>query len=211
MKYLAGIARGEEVEVPDDKIIDIPAKTVREGDAQAYWDRLKELQAIGKEAEDAPKPADSDLRFAFVINNPDPFWSYARAGCYKAEQEFGIIADFEAPHDGSPTAQNRILENILQRGGYRGVAVSPNDPDNQTAILNEVAAAMPLLCHDSDAPESDRLFYLGTNNYEAGRLLGKLVKETLPDGGKLMIFVGKIDVLNASERRRGLLEELAAE
>ncbi len=210
MKYLAMINRGEEVDVPEDKLIDIPAKTITKSDAQSYWDSLKELQGIGKAAESAPKP-ESDLRFAFVINNPDPFWSYARAGCYKAEQDFGIIADFEAPHDGSATAQNRILENLLQKGGYSGVAVSPIDPANQTATLNEVAASMPLICHDSDAPESERRFYLGTNNYEAGRLLGKLVKKTLPDGGKLMIFVGKIDVLNARQRREGLLDELAAE
>ena len=36
------------------------------------------LQAIGKEAESAPQP-ESDKKFAFVINTPDPFWSYARA------------------------------------------------------------------------------------------------------------------------------------
>ena len=68
---------------------------------------------------------------------------------------------------------------------------------------------MPLLCHDSDAPESDRRFYLGTNNYEAGRMLGKLVMERMPEGGKLMVFVGNMDVLNAQQRRQGLIDELS--
>ena len=68
-----------------------------------------------------------------------------------------------------------------------------------------------MITHDSDAPDSDRLFYLGTNNIEAGRMLGKLVKERMPEGGKIMIFVGKIDQLNAQQRRQGLIEELSAE
>ena len=97
---------------------------------------------------------------------------------------------------------------MLTKGGYDGVALSSLDPANQTDIINKVAAAMPLVCHDSDAPDSNRRFYLGTNNYEAGRMLGKLVKERMPDGGKLMIFVGNLDVLNAQQRRSGLIDEL---
>jgi ribose transport system substrate-binding protein len=97
----------------------------------------------------------------------------------------------------------------MNKRGMRGVAVSPLDPVNQVEILDQVAAKMPLICHDSDAPNSKRLFYLGTNNYKAGREVGKLVKEAIPDGGEIMIFVGKMDVLNAQERRQGVIDELA--
>jgi len=30
------------------------------------------------------------------------------------------------------------------------------------------------------------------DNYEAGRMCGKLVKKALPDGGEIMIFVGRL-------------------
>ena len=210
MKYLKEIADGNEVEVPENKEVDIPAKTITKDIVQEFWDNLKKLQAMGEEAKNAPTPQ-SDAKFAFVINNPDPFWEYARAGCYKAQQDLGIVFEFLAPPTGEAAEQNRILENILSKGGYKGVAVSPLDPANQTEVINKVADAMPLLCHDSDAPESKRRFYLGTNNYEAGRMLGKLVKERMPDGGKLMVFVGNMDVLNAQQRRQGLIDELSAE
>jgi ribose transport system substrate-binding protein len=210
MRYLTMIARGEPFDVPESGVIDIPARTITAADVQGYSDELAQLRAMGAEAE-AAAPRAADQRFAFVTNNASTFWSYARAGCYKAEQDFGIAVDFETPSDGSSSEQNRILENILKRGGCSGVAVTPLDPANQTALLNRLAAAVPLICHDSDAPESDRRFYLGTNNYEAGRLLGKLIKERMPEGGSIMVFVGQIDVMNASERRRGMLEELRAE
>ncbi|MGI8605043.1 MAG: sugar-binding protein [Verrucomicrobiales bacterium] len=149
-------------------------------------------------------------RFAFVINNPSPFWSYARAGLKKAEQDFGLVADFQSPNSGTVEEQNRILETILQRSAeFKGVAISPLDPKNQTEILNKVAAAMPLICHDSDAPASNRLFYVGTNNVDAGRLFGKLIREKMPAGGSFALFVGSLDALNAKQRREGIILELS--
>lgn len=210
MKYLKMIADGKEgeIELPDNKQIDIPAREINQENVDPFWAQLKERRAAGEEAANQPTP-ENGPRFAFVINTPDPFWSYARAGCAKAQQDFGIICQFETPSDGSVTEQNRILENILQQGVCQGVAITPLEPANQTDIINQVADAMPLICHDSDAPESKRRFYLGTNNVEAGRMLGKLIKKRMPEGGKIMVFVGKIDVLNAQQRRDGLIEELS--
>ena len=50
--------------------------------------------------------------------------------------------------------------------------------------------------------------YIGTNNYKAGRALGKLVKEALPEGGEVIIFVGRLEQLNARQRRQGVIDEL---
>jgi ribose transport system substrate-binding protein len=217
MKYLKMIYDGkqDEIGVPESKLLDIPAKTITKGNVTDFAAKLKTLRELGAQAEAASEKEDKDPegvpKFAFVINTADPFWSYARAGCFKAEQDFNIICDFETPHDGSSTEQNRIMENILLRGGYSGVAVTPLEPDNQTDQINKVAAEMPLLCHDSDAPNSDRLFYLGTNNVDAGRMLGELIKGRMPDGGKIMVFVGKIDVLNARQRRDGMIAALRGE
>jgi len=77
-----------------------------------------------------------------------------------------------------------------------------------TPILNEAAERTLLVTHDSDAEESDRICYIGTNNYSAGRTMGKLIKDTIPDGGEIMLQVGKMDVLNAIERRQGIIDEL---
>jgi ribose transport system substrate-binding protein len=76
-------------------------------------------------------------------------------------------------------------------------------------MLNMAAEKMAVVCQDSDAPKSNRKFYLGTSNYLAGRAAGKLVKQAIPEGGKVMIFVGKLEVLNAQERSRGVIDELA--
>ena len=72
----------------------------------------------------------------------------------------------------------------------------------------EVAAKTNLVTHDSDAPESNRLCYIGVDNYDAGLMCAELVKKALPNGGKLMIFVGRMEQDNAKLRRQGLIDGL---
>jgi len=100
-----------------------------------------------------------------------------------------------------------MLESLIMRG-TTGVAMSPVDPANQTEMINKACARMNVITQDSDAPESNRICYVGTNNYQAGREAGKLIKQALPDGGKLMIFVGMMDPQNAIDRRKGIIDEL---
>ena len=39
-------------------------------------------------------------------------------------------------------------------------------------------------------------------------MAGELVKEAMPKGGSVMIFVGRLGQLNAEQRRQGLIDEL---
>jgi ribose transport system substrate-binding protein len=75
-------------------------------------------------------------------------------------------------------------------------------------MINRACAGMNVICHDSDAPKSKRLCYVGTNNYKAGREAGKQIKAVLPNGGKIMLFVGRLDAQNAADRRKGIIDEL---
>ena len=76
-------------------------------------------------------------------------------------------------------------------------------------MLNRAASQTLVVTQDSDAPTSNRVCYIGTDNVEAGRQAGQLVKEALPNGGKIMVFVGVLDAENARQRYQGLKEALA--
>jgi ribose transport system substrate-binding protein len=131
------------------------------------------------------------LKLAFVSNNASSFWTIARAGCEEARKSLSQILDDRAAK------------------GIDGIAVSPVDPANQTEFLNKIAEQTLLICHDSDAPASKRVCYIGTDNTAAGIEAGKLIKEVLPNGGKIMLFVGTLDAQNAKERFAGIKQELA--
>ena len=153
----------------------------------------------------SPKTS-SDGSIAYVTNGIDPFWDLCAAGVRQAEAEFGVKCEIHMPPKGLAD-QKSILETLLAKG-IKGIAVSPIDADGQTQFLNEIAGQTKLITHDADAPKSDRLVYIGTDNYKAGRALGQLVKEAIPDGGEVAIFVGRLEQLNARLRRQGLIDEL---
>jgi ribose transport system substrate-binding protein len=148
------------------------------------------------------------LKLAFVSNNAATFWTIARSGTEAAEKELGNVeVDFRIPSTGGAAEQQQIIDDLLAKG-VDGIAVSPIDPANQTAFLNRVAEQTLLICHDSDAPDSKRVAYIGTDNFAAGVEAGKLIKEALPDGGKIMVFVGATDAENAKQRFGGIKKEL---
>jgi ribose transport system substrate-binding protein len=150
--------------------------------------------------------SDPKVSFAYVTNGVDPFWDLCAAGVRIAEKEFGVSCEVLMPPKGV-VDQKRMMETLLAKG-IDGIAVSPVDAENQTPFLNEVADNTILITNDSDAPKSKRLVFIGTNNYKAGRALGGLVKKALPEGGEVMLFVGRLEQLNARQRRQGVIDEL---
>jgi ribose transport system substrate-binding protein len=147
-------------------------------------------------------------RLAFVTNNASDFWTIARKGTEKAAAELaGADIEFRIDSDGTAAEQTRIVDDLLAKG-VNGIAISPVDPVNQLQLLNRAAQQALVITQDSDAPDSNRVCYIGTDNIAAGRQAGTLVKEALPQGGKIMVFVGTLDAANAQQRYQGLKETL---
>ncbi len=147
---------------------------------------------------------------AFISNNAHEFWTIAKKGteaAVKESPEFEV--EFKMPPNGTSEDQRRFIED-LQSKGVKAIAISPNDSANQVGFFKELNAKIPVIAVDNDIPDpAARRCYIGTDNISAGRAVGKLVQQALPDGGKFMIFVGKLDSQNAQERRHGVVIELA--
>jgi ribose transport system substrate-binding protein len=148
------------------------------------------------------------ITVAYVTNGIDPFWTIAEKGAKDAaaDPKINVTVEVRMPPKGVED-QKRMVQELLAKG-VKGIAISPIDADNQGNLMEEIAGRTNLITHDSDAPKSKRLCYIGIDNYQAGRACGKLVKQALPSGGNLMIFVGRLGQDNAKLRRQGLIDEL---
>ena len=149
------------------------------------------------------------IKLAFVTNNAADFWTIARRGAEKADAELADVeVDFRLTPPPEAAEQQRIVDDLLTKG-VDGIAISPVDPQNQTQLINAAAKQAVVFTQDSDAPQTDRACYIGTDNVAAGRQAGQLIREAIPEGGSIMLFVGKLDAQNAQERTRGIRETLA--
>jgi ribose transport system substrate-binding protein len=149
------------------------------------------------------------IKLAFVTNNAADFWTIARRGVEKADAELADVeTEFRLTSDGTAAEQQRIVDDLLTKG-VAGIAISPVDPANQVAMIDTAATQAIVFTQDSDAPRSQRTLYIGTDNLAAGRQAGQLIREAIPDGGGVMLFVGKLDAQNAQERVQGIRDALA--
>ena len=149
------------------------------------------------------------IKLAFVTNNSADFWTIARRGVEKADAELtDVEVEFRLVPPPEGAEQQRIVDDLLIKG-VDGIAISPVDPQNQTQMLNTAAKQALVFTQDSDAPQADRTCYIGTDNIAAGRQAGQLIREAIPEGGSIMLFVGKLDAQNAKERIQGIRETLA--
>ena len=204
VELLKELAEGKEPPTGDAVVTEFPARMIKESNAAEFWKDKNEKLAAG-EGDDAFQEGRPSI--AYVTNGIDPFWTIAAAGAKAAGREFNVNVLNRFPPKGVGDQKN-MLEALLVQEDVTGIAVSPIDPANQQDILNKVGEAKHFITHDSDAPNTNRLAYIGMNNYDAGRLAGQMVKEAMPEGGSVMIFVGRLGQLNAEQRRQGLIDEL---
>lgn len=148
-----------------------------------------------------PKPT-----VALVTSGDTPFWDTVVQGANDAADVYGV--KLKVIRSKTDEAQQTSALRELENGKYDGVAVSPINPAAQAAVLSDLAAQTTLVTLDSDSPISKRLCFVGTDNYHAGRLAGEHLKQALPDGGDVVLFIGNLDKDNAQRRRQGVIDEL---
>lgn len=148
----------------------------------------------------SPKP-----RIAIVTASSGPYWDLILQGAKAAADRHGVRLDVKTASD-EPT-QSQIIRDLIGKG-YDGVAISPNDGARQARTLAELGATTNLVTFDADSAISRRLCFVGTNNYDAGRMCGRYVREAVPGGGTVIIAIGSVDKENGQRRRQGLIDEL---
>ncbi|QJX00653.1 substrate-binding domain-containing protein [Frigoriglobus tundricola] len=151
------------------------------------------------------------IKIGVVTNCTDPFWDLCEAGAKKAAQEFDVEVLFRQPEGLDVAKQMPIVEAFVQQG-VKGIAISVINPKGQKKDLTRIAAEVPLITMDNDADaDTGRLCYIGVDNKEAGRAVGRLVKKSLPPekGGTIAMFIGSDVSANGTARTQGVLDELA--
>ncbi len=153
--------------------------------------------------------AQEKKQLAFVVNASSDFWKLAEAGVKKAQTELpDYELQFRYPAQGTAALQNALMDDLVA-GGTDAIMISSADPKNSIDAFNRIAGQVPLFTTDSDAPESNRIAYLGSSNTAAGVQAGEeMVAAMAGKPGKCMGFVGFLGADNAKERIAGFKQAI---
>jgi ribose transport system substrate-binding protein len=152
---------------------------------------------------------DSDEFFVLVSANLQvPYWKTAGAGFSNAAGQLKVRSDFSGPQNYDPKAERDALDQAVEKKAT-GILLGVTDPTLlKDSIDKAVAAGIPVITIDSDAPSSKRLFFIGTNNYQAGFTGGQRLAQELHGKGNVVVFTMP-DQSNLQDRLRGYKEALA--
>ena len=102
----------------------------------------------------------------------------AEKGMNDAGKDLGIDVEWQSPLRAEAELQNEIMLNLISRGDVDGIAISCTTGDALMASINAALdAGIQVVCYDVDSPNSNREFYIGTENYKAGYTSGEYMKE----------------------------------
>lgn len=182
---------GEEEAATEETAAEVPAENTAAEEPMAEEDVGEQLYVF------LPKSLDN------------PYWDECRIGMEDKMAELGVQAEFLGPPTADAAQQVAIFESVIARKPA-GIAVSPNDPATvEAAIATAMAAGIPVFSWDADAPNSERIAYVGTNNVEAGKVAGEELAKAIDYAGQVAILHGSLTAANAIERVTGFEEALA--
>jgi ribose transport system substrate-binding protein len=122
------------------------------------------------------------------VNIQVPYWKAAGAGFSQAASLLKVKADFLGPDEFDPKAEKDAIEKAMSKKAT-GILVSAADRKLlKESIDRAIAAGIPVITVDSDAPDSKRLFSIGTNNYQAGLAGGQRLATELKGRGNVVVF-----------------------
>ncbi|MFY9949033.1 MAG: substrate-binding domain-containing protein [Candidatus Sulfotelmatobacter sp.] len=151
---------------------------------------------------------DSNEYFVFVAANLQvPYWQAAGAGFSKAAAQMKVRTDYLGPNSYDPKAERDALDQAVQQKAT-GILLGVTDPALlKDSIDKAIAAGIPVITMDSDAPASKRLFFIGTNNYEVGMTGGLRLAQELKGKGNVVVFTMP-DQHNMQDRLHGYRDAL---
>jgi len=129
-----------------------------------------------------------DVYYLISNNLKLPYWKTVNQGFAKAAAEYGVTAQLQGPDTYDAQAE---LDAFTKAASYHpaGILVSVADANlMRSAINSAIESGVPVITVDSDAPTSSRLYFIGTNNLDAGHLGGERLAQQLHGKGNVAFY-----------------------
>jgi len=152
--------------------------------------------------------SNKEVYYLVTANAALPYWQVATSGFKAAAAQYKVTARVVGPDGYDPQAELAEFQKAVA-AKPAGILISVADVSVlQPEIDTAISSGIPVITIDSDAAGSRRLYFIGTNNLEAGHLGGKRVIEKLGGHGNVVFFTIPGQP-NTDERLKGFKDAFA--
>ncbi len=93
-----------------------------------------------------------------------------RCAVRAAAGKLKVDLDVQAPAEHENVAQQIEILSQANLSKLNGLGLSPLDAEGEAQLINRIAQATKVVTFDSDAPQTSRTTFVGTNNFAAGQM-----------------------------------------
>ena len=152
----------------------------------------------------SPKAEGQPLTFGIIYPMVNANYELITEKAEAAAQEHNVHLLVQAPDEANLEQQVRIMEMMIKRK-VDGIAIAPVDSTALVNVINKaVAQGIPVVCFESDSPNSKRQAYIGADNRRTGTVIGQTLDYLLGGKGMVLVESGMFRTLGFSERLLGL-------
>lgn len=148
--------------------------------------------------------------YVFAIIYPYAHPIYERVTQMAEQALAGLNAKLivKAPEGANLEQQIRMMDTLVKQG-VDGIAISPVDSEALAPVINAaVRSGIPVICFESDVPESERQAYIGTDHYQSGQIMADVLIDILGEEGMIIMETGMSSMAAKQKRLEGILTTL---
>ncbi|MDQ0233626.1 sugar-binding protein [Metabacillus malikii] len=162
-------------------------------------------RSVEKLKDDQQNSEKSKAHFVLIAQEyGNPYWTSIEKGALKAGEDLQVQVEYIGPIQSNMEEQLKLLEKSIA-SNVDGIIVQSLNNEKFTPLINKaINKGIPVITIDTDAPSSNRLSYVGTDNYFAGQQLGLKVLEETGGKGKIGVIIGDMTAENQKLRLNGL-------
>ncbi|NMB13260.1 MAG: sugar ABC transporter substrate-binding protein [Firmicutes bacterium] len=152
---------------------------------------------------------DTELYSMIVFTKGAEYFNWTYAGMIDAAKILGshIKTELQGPAEWDASLQARTIDQVAVKRP-KGILVAAADEATLVPSINRaIDRGIPVIAFDNDAPESKRLSYVGTDNYDFGAVGARAMAELLGGKGEVAIIMVP-GAGSMEERAQGFREEL---
>lgn len=151
------------------------------------------------------------IRVTMILPHSDQgYWSSVGEGALRAGKELGVDVKLEIPQFNYDISQMTELIHKATAAQVDAIMVQgTNDQEYLEALEEAVASNIQVIFVDTDVEGFEGCLYVGTDNYEAGALLGQKTAEMTEGNANIVVISGSLGYPNLEERYDGFQDILS--
>lgn len=158
------------------------------------------------------QPEKYDYHFVLVPEELDnDYWRLVEQGAQAAAQDYRVKLEYAGPKQANIDDHLKTIE-MSAASKVDGILTQGLSDEQFTPLINRIVeSGIPVITVDTDAANSKRLAYIGTDNYYSGFLAGKALIQDTKGHANVAIITGNFYANHQQQRVKGFQDAVKGE